>query len=236
MVRNASSERHAVLLKAVTVAETLKSTPGLAKYAGDKSLSLVTCSGPDQIVRTCREEVPCVLVADISFLATADLAEFARAVDLDDSIKVLIVVDEDNSQLCRKLLRMGFAGTIHRSAPAAIFRRALDAVAQGELWASRITTAALVREFLSESRPLGLTPRERQILGFLAKGYKNQEIAESLFISRETVRWHLRSIYSKLGVPDRKRAIEYALAKGMILASKPSVPQGLTNAQRRAHS
>jgi DNA-binding NarL/FixJ family response regulator len=236
MVRNPSSEQHAIRLTAVTAAETLKSTPGLAHHIGGKSLSVVTCQGLTQIVRTCRQQAPCVLVADISSLAKTDLAEFARAVDLDPSIKVLMVVDEDDPQSCQNFVKMGFAGVICRSAPAAVFLRALEAIAQGELWASRITIATIVRALLSDARPLGLTSREREILGLVAKGFKNQEIADTLFVSRETVRWHLRGIYSKLGVPDRKRAIEYALAKGMIVASKPNIGQGVRNAQRRAYS
>jgi two-component system response regulator NreC len=234
MVLNKSSEDHAVRLTAVIVPETLGSTPGLAHDANDKSLSLVTCSGLSQIVRICRQQAPCVLIADSAVLNNTNLAEFARAADFDQSIKVLIIVDECDPKYCLKLLRMGFAGAILRSAPAAVFRRALDAIGRGELWAPRITVAALVREFLSEARPLGLTSREREILGLLAKGWKNQEIADALFVSRETVRWHLRGIYSKLGVPDRKRAVEHALAKGMTVASKPNVGQGVSNAQRRA--
>jgi NarL family two-component system response regulator LiaR len=234
MVLNDSSKQHAMRPTVIIGAETLANTPGLAQPIIDKSLSVVTCSGLGQIVRICREKAPCVLVADSSLLANTDLAEFARVADLDHSIKVLLLVDRDDPKFCQKVLRMGFAGTIHRSAPAPVFRRALDAVAQGELWASRVTISVLVREFLSELRPLGLTSREREVLGLLARGNKNQEIADTLFLSRETVRWHLRGIYSKLGVPDRKRAIEYALAKGMTIASKPNIGEKIETTRRHA--
>lgn len=234
MSPDAISEQHAIRLTAVTIAETLRNTPGFAGNIGDTSLSIITCSGLREIVTTCRQKAPCVLVADISFLRKTDPAQFARAAGLDNSIRVLIVVDEDDPQTSQNLVRMGFAGVICRSAPAAVFRRALEAIMQGELWFSRITVAAFVRKFLSETRPLGLTNRESEILGLVAKGYKNQEIADTLFVSRETVRWHLRGIYSKLNIPDRKCAIEYALAKGMVVVSKPNVGQSLRNAQRPA--
>src|SRR6202521_6087245 len=103
MVPKDSSEQNPIRLTAITVAETLRHVPGLAQHINDKSLSFVICSELREIVGTCRQHAPCVLVADISFLAHADLAEFARAADLDHSIKVLIVVDEDDPQFCQKL-------------------------------------------------------------------------------------------------------------------------------------
>ena len=235
MVPNVSSE-NAVSPTAITEAETLKHAPGLAQYIRDKSISVVTCSGFRQMISTCRQLTPCVVFADISLLASADLTEFMRAVDLDQSIKVLVVVGEDDREFCLKLVRMGFAGTINRSAPAAVFRRALDAIGNGELWASRNITSALIREFLFETRPMGLTNREREILGLVAKGYKNQEIADALFVSRETIRWHLRGIYSKLGVPDRKRAIEYALTKGTTVPANPNGSERVSITKKRASS
>src|SRR5260370_22562516 len=165
VVPSDNSEEGRIRLTVVTVADILGKTPGLAKHiAGDSSISVVSCSGLKQIVKVCRQSNPCVIVADTSFLATADLADFTDASDLQRSIKILIIVDEDDPRFCQKLLRTGFAGAIQRSAPAAIFRRALDAVADGELWASRKTISALVREFLSESSPNRLTTREKEII------------------------------------------------------------------------
>ena len=234
VVPSDNSEEGRIRLTVVAVADVLGKTPGLAKHiAADSSLSVVSCSGLKQIAKVGRQPNPCVVVADTSFLVAT---HFAEASDLRGSIKILIVVDEDDPRFCQKLLRMGFAGSIQRSAPAAIFRRALDAVAEGELWASRKTISTLVREFLSEASPNRLTTREKEIIGLVAKGYKNQEIADTLFVTRETVRWHLRGIYSKLGVPDRKHAIEYALAGGIAIPAKPSVREGASKAQQRAYS
>jgi DNA-binding NarL/FixJ family response regulator len=228
------SDERGPRLTVVTVADALKKTPGLAKHISeDTSVSVVSYSGLKQIVKIYRQFKPCLVVADASFLDTPDLAEFAKALDLEQSLKILIIVDENDHMFCQKLLRMGLAGTIHRSAPAAVFRRALDAVAQGELWASRKTISALVQEFLSQASSKRLTNREKEILGLVANGHKNREIADTLFIGRETVRWHLRGIYAKLGVPDRNRAIEYALLRGMGTLPKPSVSEERQKATRR---
>ena len=59
--------------------------------------------------------------------------------------------------------------------------------------------------------PDGLTPREVEVLRQLARGLSNAQIAEALVVSLLTVKAHLRSIYSKLGVTSRSAATRYAL-------------------------
>jgi DNA-binding NarL/FixJ family response regulator len=62
----------------------------------------------------------------------------------------------------------------------------------------------------------GLTPRELEVLGALARGLRNEEIAKELVITEKTVKSHLSSIFSKLGVEDRSQAILYAIKKGLV--------------------
>jgi predicted ATPase/DNA-binding CsgD family transcriptional regulator/transcriptional regulator with XRE-family HTH domain len=64
---------------------------------------------------------------------------------------------------------------------------------------------------VSKRPPEGLTPREGEVLRLLAQGLTNQEIAQRLVVSPLTIRAHLRSIYSKLGVTTRSAAVRYAL-------------------------
>jgi DNA-binding NarL/FixJ family response regulator len=192
-------------LTVVTIADIAAETPGLSGHlSGDDSVTHSRANSVD-VVSSWPQSAPCVLVADVSCVASINLARIRTATDSGHSVKTLIVVDEDDPELCEKLLRMGFDGAIERSAPPAIFRRALQAVAEGELWAPRKSISALLREFLSDAGPTKLTTREREIFDLLAKGHKNREIADALFVSRDTIRWHLRSIYAKVGAPDRKR-------------------------------
>jgi len=72
----------------------------------------------------------------------------------------------------------------------------------------------------SSSRPcssdLGLTPREIEVLGLLAEGLTNQEIAERLVVSPTTVKTHVQNILQKMGVSDRTQAAVYAVRCGLI--------------------
>ncbi|NLY10203.1 MAG: response regulator transcription factor [Firmicutes bacterium] len=61
-----------------------------------------------------------------------------------------------------------------------------------------------------------LTPREREVLKLIAKGMTNSEIAETLFISKHTVKNHVSNIYRKLGADDRTQIALLAIRKGLV--------------------
>ena len=67
-----------------------------------------------------------------------------------------------------------------------------------------------------EMYPAGLTPREMDVLRLLAKGLTSAQIAEQLTIGVVTVNFHVRSIYSKLGVTSRSAATRYALEHHLV--------------------
>jgi len=80
---------------------------------------------------------------------------------------------------------------------------------QGQATLTGLPSAPSVRT--SPLGPEGLTPREVEVLRLLARGLTNAQIAEELVVSQLTVKAHLRSIYSKLGVTSRSAATRYAL-------------------------
>ena len=91
---------------------------------------------------------------------------------------------------------------IQRNASEALLLKSIETIFAGELWVPRAVLSQMVRTSLGNN-PLKLTSRETEILDMITRGLKNQEIADLLFISRETVRWHIRSLYSKIGVGPR---------------------------------
>jgi DNA-binding CsgD family transcriptional regulator/tetratricopeptide (TPR) repeat protein len=77
------------------------------------------------------------------------------------------------------------------------------------------TTTAEVGEAPSAALPLGLTPREREVLCLLVDGLTDREIAERLFISRRTASKHVEAILAKLGAPSRRAAAAEARRRGL---------------------
>jgi DNA-binding NarL/FixJ family response regulator len=161
------------------------------------------CNGtPEKDLALCRSLVPCILVVNDTFIEKVDREEFGEAVNFGRSIRVLVEIEEQKRNKTTGFIRMGCSGVISREASLEVACRAIKAVLAGELWVERKTLSRIVRNMLQGIK-CGLTPREFEIYGLVAEGLTNCQIAGRLFISVHTVRWHLRSLHSKLGTRDR---------------------------------
>lgn len=158
----------------------------------------------------CQRLRPAVLVVDPDGFESLIAAASASGTNPLLGTRVLITsaeaedIEQDQATL-EGLLRAGSWGLLHPEASPRTVWKAVRAVANGQFWISRTALTLLARRYMLADL-LGLTAREGEILRMLALGCRNQEIAERLFISVETVRWHLRSLYNKLGVHDRLSA------------------------------
>ena len=172
-----------------------------------------TCDDAEGLFEECRKLNHCVLLIDFDSITEVDPRLFARKVEQGRLIPVLVLVEEETTADRESLLRMGCMGFLRPDAPPWQFRRAVDAVTSGEIWAPRKFVSQMCRELLSAYDPLKLTAREEEVLALLAAGHSNREIGNLLFISRETVRWHMRAIYRKLGVHDRSSVLSFTLGQ-----------------------
>jgi DNA-binding NarL/FixJ family response regulator len=120
-------------------------------------------------------------------------------------------------------LRAGARGYLTKDAGAEEIRAAMEAVVRGDV---ALDTAAQrqVVAALSEPAPAAaaapelpdeLTPREAEVLGLIAAGLTNTEIAERLVVSAATVKSHVNHIFAKIGARDRAQAVVYAFANGI---------------------
>lgn len=168
-------------------------------------------SGPfSAIVQYCRRFAPVVLLIDQASVESASPLELNALLDLREELKVLVELRAgEPPETIERLLLAGCAGFLPEDAPRTLLSRAIRAVADGEYWVSRKVLSRILRSLLPVSDDR-LTAREREILTLIGQGLRNQEIADRLFISCETTRWHIRSIYNKIGVHDRLAAAMYA--------------------------
>lgn len=160
---------------------------------------------------------PCVLILDHARLENCDPAEFASLVDFGRAIQVLIYGASREDAAIQSLVRMGCMGFFGPEFSASQLKKAVRALAAGELWLDRRFISGMVKQFLVTANAPRLTPREREVLELISRGFRNREIAEKLFISHETVRWHVRTLHSKLGTQDRLSTA--AKAREMLRAS-----------------
>jgi DNA-binding NarL/FixJ family response regulator len=115
----------------------------------------------------------------------------------------------------KKALRKGIRGFFYRQDPPESLLSGVSAVFNEELWVSReIMTKTILenrdKDLMVRNEHTTLTPREIEILSLLASGEKNEDIAEELFISPNTVKTHIYNIFKKIHVPNRLQAALWA--------------------------
>jgi DNA-binding NarL/FixJ family response regulator len=117
-------------------------------------------------------------------------------------------------------LRAGARGYLTKDAGADEIRAAVEAVARGEAALDPAVQHVVVAALAGDSAPArelpdGLTPREAEVLGLIAAGLSNAEIAERLVVSAATVKSHVNHLFAKAGVRDRAQAVTYAYRNGL---------------------
>lgn len=139
-------------------------------------------------------------------------------------------------------LRHGITGVVLKGEPPHVFLEAVRHIADGEIWLDRASTAHLVAGLSGVTPSLSreanrseqLTRREREVVGLIGRGLRNQIVADQLHVSEVTVRNHLTAIYRKLNVRSRLQLAIYALTHGLCkLPQKLRLAQVSTTSRRK---
>ena len=158
---------------------------------------------------------PDVVLMDLNLGAGPGGAETtARLLALPDPPRVLVLTTYDTEADILGAIDAGAAGYLLKDAPPDDLFRAIRGTARGETVLAPAVAARLVRR--AGSTGLALTEREVEILGLLATGVSNRELAKRLFVSEATVKSHLSHIYTKLEVDTRAGAVARAIEQRII--------------------
>lgn len=135
---------------------------------------------------------------------------------------ILLATSIEHSEIMQALL-LGARGVIPKQSTSGLLFKSIRAVMDGELWVSRSTISTLIETLRSysevensESKNLGLTRRELDIIAAVVKGHVNKDIAQSFHISEHTVKHHLTRVFGKLGVSNRVKLAIYAVQHGLL--------------------
>jgi DNA-binding NarL/FixJ family response regulator len=165
-----------------------------------------------QVARFCKLVGPSILIVDQESLLRLD-CEQVPAAEYLATVQVLMLSQNCSEDAYKAALLAGCSGLLPLDSPPENLLNVVKTIVAGNLWFPRAVLSALARKSILNRSILqkGLTGRETEILRLIGMDYKNQAIADQLFISRDTVRWHLRALYSKIGVTNRSEAYQYAL-------------------------
>lgn len=165
-----------------------------------------------------RRTQPDVICMDVRMPGVDGIRATELALRLDPRPRVLVVTTFENDDYVHEALAAGAAGFLLKRADAVEIVHAVRTVAHGGSLLlperARGLLRAPPRRLRHESA--GLTAREAEVLGLLARGHSNAEIAAELVVGIETVRTHVASILRKLGARDRAQATAIAYRTGLV--------------------
>ncbi len=165
-------------------------------------------------IQRAMELKPDVLVLDVSMPKANGVEVIKTLAASNEPVKVLVLSAYDDENFITEMVEAGAAGYLLKREAIEAIVEAVRGVAEGETgWFSR----AIINKMLAAQkaeREVAFTDREKEILHYLAQGWTNTKIGETLGISERTVRYHLRNIYDKIGADSRGMAIAWAVRHG----------------------
>jgi DNA-binding NarL/FixJ family response regulator len=170
-----------------------------------------------EAVRLAETLRPDVILLDLEMPGVDGVAALEELRDAGSTSRAIVFTAYDTDQRILGALRAGARGYLLKGASRTEIFDAIRTVhAGGSLLEPGVTTRLL--DQLRENRELRepLTPRELEVLVLISEGLHNSEIAERLFVTERTVKFHVSSILAKLGADNRTEAVAVAARRGLI--------------------
>ncbi|HVN84559.1 MAG TPA: response regulator transcription factor [Candidatus Binatia bacterium] len=158
------------------------------------------------------EETPCDIVLLDLGMERNSLADIST---LAAKVRVVVVTASEQPQDALDALRSGASAVVFKRFAAKSLMEAIRTAADGNAWMPPTLQTYAVGQLRAASRD-PVTPREREIIRYVALGLRNAEVAKKLFISEVTVKTHLNNIFQKLDIRDRVELTLYAARVGII--------------------
>jgi DNA-binding NarL/FixJ family response regulator len=174
-----------------------------------------------QAVSETLELGPQVVLMDAQLPDGQSLEALRQIKQLQLDTHVLLLSAQNREEYLYETLRAGADGYVLKDIAPDELAQALRTVARGETLVQPQLAGRLLSRFGRQGRSMpheALTARELEVLRLLARGLRNKEIAERLYISERTVNFHLANIYQKLNVSGRTEALSRALQQGLVSA------------------
>ena len=179
-----------------------------------------------EAIKKAEETAPDVIVMDLNMPRCSGLEATQALQAKMPQVNILVLTVSDSEADLFAAIKFGATGYLLKNTEPEELVQAIFHIAQGGVIITPIMAAKLLAEFKdletgAERKPTqeaeaNLSPREDEVLRLVAQGATNKEIADSLFISENTVKTHLRNIMDKLHLANRSQAAAYAVKKGLV--------------------
>lgn len=163
-------------------------------------------------IKACAETPPDILLLDLDMPGSSglDVTRVIRRAHPD--IRVVILTSSTDASLANQAIGLGASGFISKDFVMAELAMALHCVREGRVYLSPDIALSAVRDKDASDR---LTPRQKDVLRFLAKGLSNKEIAREMAVSIKTVEYHRAELIQRLDLHDVASLTRFALVHGL---------------------
>jgi DNA-binding NarL/FixJ family response regulator len=200
---------------------------GIAALLSDlKDIEIVdAASSGEEAINKVRNIEPDVVLMDIVMGEMNGIEATRWIKEQTPKVKVIIVSSEVKKELLAAGIKSGIDGYLLKDIDAETLANAIRAVYAGERYFTEAITKLIFEDFYfheslkkpnATKLPLNLTKREYEVLGHVAAGKTNNEVADTLFISAKTVETHKTNILQKLGLRNTAELVKYAIKNNII--------------------
>lgn len=192
----------------------------LLRFYNDMEVIGEAQNGIEAVTRT-DELLPDIVLMDIAMPKMGGIEATRIIQQKHPEISVLVLTQYDDWRYIQPLLQAGASGYVTKNTLGTDLIAALRAVSQGKTFLQP-SVASIVAEQIrqqaehSENITETLTPREEEILNYIALGKTNPQIALELSLSVKTVEWHRTNLMSKLNAHNIAELVRYAMQQGLI--------------------
>lgn len=171
-----------------------------------------------QAVQLCDQFRPNVILMDLMMPEMNGVAAIRAIRERCPQVRIIALTNFDNPDLVQEALQAGVTGYLLKNVTAVELASAIRAAYEGQPTLAPEAAQALIDASAPRSPEpdYDLTPREHEVLTLMVDGLSNAEIAEQLVIALSTVKFHVRSIFSKLEVTSRAEAIALAWQRHLV--------------------
>lgn len=201
------------------------------------------CNGQEAVEMAC-QHVPDVVLMDVVMPVIDGVTATQKIKDAEPEVRVIMLTSSKEIETVFASLASGAQGYCLKDVSTARLRAGMECVKLGDLWIDNEVAAMLSKAIATDSiglrppmrkRSTGvadgartaektekgektekLTPREQEILELIVEGLSNVEIAERLFVTKDTIKTHVHSILDKLAASDRTQAAVKAIRTGLL--------------------
>lgn len=175
------------------------------------------------LIQSCEEDGFDVLILDVE-IKGLNLTRILGLMKKNKEAKVILIIDDDyNENLLINAIRAGVRGYLVKDADSTHLIKSVNAVYNGELWVERKLMSKVLdgstyptKGTKVKGEIYDLTETEIKIIKLVLNGYTNKDVANELYISEKTVKFHLYKVFKKLKVKNRSELILFGFRHGLV--------------------